>query len=138
MNEYNPIKLFSNETQQVITKVDTTDTRNMNDLIKIQEASDKSYKLHSLLNSWIIQQSEERKLRKLYAICFIIFLGIQLLSLIIAFFLIGSQIITISNTQFSAFFISVFGEITALALIVTKYLFPQHDDVRILELMKEI
>jgi len=138
MNEYNPIKLFSNETQQVITNVDSTDTRNMNDLIKIQEATDKSYKLHSLLNSWTIQQSEERKLRKLYAICFIFFLGIQLFTLITAFFLIGFQKISISDIQFSAFFISVFGEITALVLIITKYLFPQHDDIRILEQMKDI
>lgn len=138
MNEYNPIKLFSNETQQVITSVDTTNTRNMNDLIRMQEATDKSYKLHSLLNSWTIQQSAERKLRKLYAVCFIIFLGTQLLSFIISFFLIGLKIITINDMQFSAFFISVLGEITALVLIITKYLFPQRDDTRILELMKDM
>jgi hypothetical protein len=138
MNEYNPIKLFSDETQKIITSVDTTNTRNMNDLIKMQEATDKSYKLHSMLNSWTIQQSAERKLRKLYAVCFIIFLGTQLFSLIISFFLIGLQRIIISDIQFSAFFISVFGEMTALVLIITKYLFPQHDDTRILELMKDI
>ena len=85
-----------------------------------------------------IQQSAERKLRKLYAICFIIFLGVQLLSLIIAFFLIGFKIISIGGMQFNAFFISVFGEITALVLIVTKYLFPQRDNVKILELMKDM
>jgi len=138
MNEYDPIKLFSNETQQIITSVDTTNTRNMNDLIRMQEATDKSYKLHSMLNSWTIQQSAERKLRKLYAVCFIIFLGIQLFSLIISFFLIGLQRIIINDIQFSAFFISVLGEMTALVLIITKYLFPQHDDTRILELMKDI
>ena len=54
MNKYDPMKLFSDETQQAITYIDMTDTRNMNDLIRMQEATDKSYKLHSLLNSWTI------------------------------------------------------------------------------------
>ena len=73
MSDYNPVDLFSNTAQDSIAKVGGIKAKNINDLIKMREATDKSYKIRRLIDSWAIQQSQERKLRKLYAVCFICF-----------------------------------------------------------------
>jgi len=138
MSDYNPVDLFSDTAQGSIANVDGIKAKNINDLIKMREATDKSYKIRRLINSWAIQQTQERKLRKLYAQCFIGFLAAQLLFMIVAFFLIGCQVIVLSDMQFNTFFISSFGEIVSLVLIVTKYLFSKSDDVKILETLKDM
>ena len=138
MSDYNPVDLFSNTAQDSIAKVGGIKAKNINDLIKMREATDKSYKIRRLIDSWAIQQSQERKLRKLYAVCFICFLAVQLFFMIVAFFLIGCQVIVVSDLQFNTFFISSFGEIISLVFVVTKYLFSKNDDVKILETLKDM
>ena len=138
MDEYNPLDLFSEETKRVITNISNKSSKSIDELIKVQEASDKSHKLHSLLLSWENQQNEERKLRKLYSICFLVFLGIQLVLLNISFFFIGIKVITINDIQFNVFYGSMFGEIAALVLIVTRYLFPLKRDGKFLDMLKDL
>ena len=138
MSDYNPVDLFSDTAQGSIANVDGVKAKNINDLIKMREATDKSYKIRRLIQSWAIQQTQERQLRKLYAQCFIGFLAVQLLFMIVAFFLMGFQVIVVSDMQFNTFFISAFGEIVSLVLIVTKYLFSKSDDVKILETLKDM
>ena len=138
MSDYNPVDLFSDTAQGSIANVDGVKAKNINDLIKMREATDKSYKICRLIQSWAIQQTQERQLRKLYAQCFIGFLAVQLLFMIVAFFLMGFQVIVVSDMQFNTFFISAFGEIASLVLIVTKYLFSKSDDVKILETLKDM
>jgi hypothetical protein len=138
MNNCNLLDLFSDDARNTIEDIDSMSARNIDDLIKIREASDKSLKIRSLLDSWVIQQTQERKLRKLYAICFILFLGIQLLSMIAVFFLIGYKQIAFSDMQFNTFFIYSICEIAALVFAVTNYLFPKNNDVKIFEKIKEI
>ena len=58
--------------------------------------------------------------------------------MIVAFFLIGCQVIVVSDLQFNTFFISSFGEIISLVFVVTKYLFSKNDDVKILETLKDM
>jgi len=138
MPNFNPVDLFSAEAQNSISSVSEQETNNIDDLIKVQAATDKSHIIHGLLYSWATQQSQERKLRRLYAICFMIVLGIQIILLNIVFILIGLGKLSISDVQFNAFFISMFGEIISLVLIITKYLFQKSNDSKLFELLKDI
>jgi hypothetical protein len=138
MNEYNPVELFSEETRKLISSVSSDEPKSINDLLRVQAATDKSHITRGLLSSWETQQTQERKLRRLYAIGFMIILGIQILMMNILFILIGSKSLDFNTTQFNAFFISMFGEITALVLIITKYLFQQGSDSKIFDFFKKL
>jgi hypothetical protein len=138
MSDFNPVDLFTTSSQNIITEVDVVRARNINDLIKIRAASDKSYRIRRLIQSWAMQQTQERQLRTLYAKWFIYLLAAQLFFMFLAFFLMGFQFFVISDMQFNTFFISSFGEIVSLVLIVTKYLFSRSDDVKILETLKDM
>ncbi|MEL7609884.1 MAG: hypothetical protein AAGU74_10290 [Bacillota bacterium] len=138
MPNFNPVDLFSVKAQNSISSINEQETNNIDDLIKVQAATDKSHIIHGLLSSWATQQSQERKLRRLYAICFMFILGIQIILLNTVFILIGLDKLNISDIQFNAFFISVFGEIISLVLIITKYLFQKSNDSKLFELFKDI
>lgn len=131
-------ELFSDSTKKMIYEVSPAPVSSLEDLIKVQEATDKSHKLHSVLESWSEQKTEERKLRKLYALCFVVILGLQILVLNTVLILIGCKVLSISEVQFNVFFVSMFGEITAFVLIVTKYLFPQESDTKLIETIKDL
>ena len=131
-------ELFSESANKMISEISSQPVSSLEDLIKAQEASDKSHKLHSVLESWSEQKSEERKLRKLYALCFVIILGLQILMLNVVLILVGCRVLLISEGQFNIFFVSMFGEIAAFVLIVTKYLFPQESDSKLIETIKEL
>lgn len=130
--------IFSSGAQDQITDVSNDTPHTFSDLIEAQAAQDRSDKLHTILQIWAIQQSHERDLRKLYATALIIIIAVQVIFMILFFFLIGFRAFSISENQFSIFYVSVFGEITALILIVTKYLFPKDANSKMLEFMKEL
>lgn len=131
-------ELFSESANKMISEISSQPVSSLEDLIKAQEASDKSHKLHSVLESWSEQKSEERKLRKLYALCFVVILGLQILMLNAVLILVGCRVLLITEGQFNIFFVSMFGEIAAFVLIVTKYLFPQESDSKLIETIKEL
>lgn len=131
-------ELFSDSTNKMISEISSKPVSSLEDLIKAQEATDKSHKLHSVLESWSEQKTEERKLRKLYALCFVVILGLQIIILNTVLILVGCKVLSISEVQFNVFFVSMFGEITAFVLIVTKYLFPQESDSKLIETIKDL
>lgn len=137
-NENSVLSLFSDTTKKLIAEVDHNQVSSLDDLLKMQEASDKSHKLHTALASWAAQQSEERRLRKLYAVCFAVILALQILFMNLIFSFIGFQLLAITEVQFKVFFISMFGEITALVLIVTKYLFGKDGNVKFIDIIKDL
>lgn len=130
-------EIFSETANKKITKI-SNPVETIDDLIRVQEVSDRSHKLHEILEAWKYQRSEERKLRKLYAICFIIILTIQIIVLNVFFVLIGYGNLVLTETQFNVFFISVFGEITAFVLIITRYLFRQETDDNLVKVIKKL
>ena len=132
------LDLFSESTKRMITMVRPEAVQSVDDLLKIQEATDKSHKLHAILDSWSKQQTEERKLRKLYAICFAILLALQTLIATAVFILATLGLVSMTESQFNVFFISVFGEMVALVLIVTKYLFHRDGDSNLVEKIKDM
>lgn len=134
---YDVRELFSETANDKISRIDYRPIRTLDDFLKAQEGSDKSYKLHAILESWEYQTSEERKLRRLYAVCFICILVLQIIFMNILFVIIGCGFLNITEKQFSVFYVSVFGEITAFVLIVTRYLFRQNND-RIAEVLRDL
>jgi hypothetical protein len=92
---------------------------------RIREVEDKSHKLRTILKAWERQQSQERKMRSVYAKWLLIALFAQMIVVNIAFFGIGLQWLVIEKWVSTTFIMTVFGEIAAMALIVVKYLFPK-------------
>ncbi len=138
MTDFDPVGLFSDGTKLLIKDVSSFSPSNIDDMLRVREADDRSHKLHILLSSWSEQQSQERKLRKIYAICFVILLCLQIVMMAVAFYLIGIGKFNITETQFNVFFVSIFGEIVSLVLIITKYLFPKDGDRKLLEMLKDL
>lgn len=137
-NENNMLELFSDSARKMIAAVDKNQLSSLEDLIKAQEATDRSHKLHAILTSWAVQESEERRLRKLYAVCFAVILALQIVFMNIIFLLIGFQLLTMTEVQSNIFFVSMFGEIIALVLIVTKYLFHESGNANFINAIKDL
>lgn len=137
-NERNVRELFSKSANDLISQVNSQSASSLEDLIKAQEASDKSLKLHAVLDSWSNQKTEERKLRKLYALCFVVILAIQIIMMNVVYILIGCEVLKVGEAQFNVFYISMFGEIAAFVLIVTRYLFHQESDSKLIETIKDL
>lgn len=137
-NELLDVQPFSDDAKKRIKTIDEQEVTSLDDLIRIQEATDRSHKLHAVLTSWSNQQTEERKLRKLYALCFVAILAIQIILMNVIFVLDCCGVLDLSETQFNIFYISMFGEIVALALIVTKYLFHKESETKLIETIKEL
>jgi hypothetical protein len=104
---------------------------------KIREIEDKSHKLRTVLDAWGTQQGEERELRKSYASKLIIALVVQLVIVDGVFIVMGAGGLTIPESVANTFIVSVFGEIAAMALIVTRYLFPKVG-VEVLNLIEKL
>ena len=133
-----PKELFSEKAQDLINEVIVEKADTLDDLIKVQEASNRSYVITNTLKEWGKQQNEERKLRKLYSICFIVILSFQILAMNSVLILLASNVLNLDQNQFNVFFISMFGEITALVLIITRYLFNSKNGINILEIMNNL
>lgn len=91
----------------------------------ISEISDKSHKLRTVLASWEGQQSEERRLRKVFAWALLVVLFLQILIINVTFFLIAYHSIEITPWVSNTFIISVFSEVVSMTFIVIRYLFPK-------------
>ena len=92
---------------------------------KIREIEDKSHKLRTVLDAWGKQQDDERSLRGSYAKKVIIAMILQLCCVDLVVVALGIGWLSVPKTVTNTFIISVFGEVAAMALIVTKYLFPE-------------
>ena len=100
--------------------VDDVDT-----YLKVRDADDKSYKLRVIVDAWKHQQTEDRRMRRGYAWGLLSIVALQVLVINGAFFLIGFGVITVEPSVLKYFFVSVFGEIAAMTLVILKYLFPK-------------
>ena len=129
---------FSTGARALIKSVSNTEASDIDSLIRVQGAVDKSNVTRQLLASWSIQQQEERRLRKIYSISFIAILAVQIVILNLLFFLIGIKTLIFTEVQINVFFVSVFAEIVSLVLIVTKYLFPRKNQEKVLEILKDL
>jgi hypothetical protein len=90
-----------------------------------RDIENKSYKLQKLLEAWERQHTEERAMRKTYATALLVALGIQMLLVNSAFFLIGFGLLRVEQWVANTFIMAVFGEIAGMTFFIIKYLFPK-------------
>ncbi|HVU86440.1 MAG TPA: hypothetical protein VHD36_03920 [Pirellulales bacterium] len=119
------IALPPNLSAQVVAVGNVVTAADVDSFGRLRDIEDKSHKLRTILQAWEKQHTEERKLRKNYAWGLLIALFVQLGLVNVAFFLIGYGELTLPESAMNTFIVSVFGEIAAMAFIVTKYLFPK-------------
>ena len=105
--------------------------------IRATEASDRSYRLRTIVNEWSIQQREDRSLRRLYANWILGFLGFELVFVAASFLLIGFGGIVVTESLSEVFIGSVFLQVISVAAVVVKYLFPD-TSTRFLDLLEKL
>lgn len=114
------------EVRQVVADIGAVVTPDEVDVYRnVQEITDKSYKLHTVVAAWEGQQNEERKLRSGYAKWLLVALSAQMVVVNVVFFLLAVGVLVVAPAIANAFIIGVFAEIAGMTLIVVKYLFPE-------------
>ena len=117
---------FSTKTLQSISEIGAPVSSEELDAYKfITEVDDKSLKINTILSTWSNQQNEERKIRKVFALALLICLFFQIIIINTTFFLIGFNVLIISQWLANTFILAVFAEIVSMSYIVLKYLFPR-------------
>ncbi len=126
--------LIAESSEKVVSIVGDVTSDDIDTYAKYRDIEDKSKLINTILSAWNNQKKDERRLRKTYAVGLLWILAIQLIFINIVFILIGSETLKIEHWMGNIFIVSVFGEITATVLIVTKYLFPseKYDIVHLL------
>jgi hypothetical protein len=102
-------------------------SREVDTYSKLQSVRDQSHRLRTVVRAWKEQQAQERKLRDRYANLLIWGMGIQVLFINVIIILLGTNLITLEPWTARTFVVSVFAEITALVLVVVKFLFRGPD-----------
>ncbi len=116
---------------EVRDSVTSDDIDNLGKLSDIQER----VKHHrTIVNAWKQQQDQDRKMRKLYASWLIGAMSVQVVAINVIFVLIGCSVLRFEQWTANTFVMATFAEISALVLLVVKYLFPATTD-RILDLI---
>jgi hypothetical protein len=88
----------------------------------------------TIVGAWKQQQDQDRKMRKLYANWLMGAMSAQVVAINIIFVLIGCGVLKFETWTANTFVTATFAEISALVLLVVKYLFPATTD-RILDLI---
>ena len=101
---------------------------------KLQDIQERGKHLRTIVNAWKQQQDQDRKMRKLYATWLMIAMSTQVIGINVIFILIGCGVLKFEQWTTNTFLVSVFAEVSALVLLVVKYLFPATSD-KILDLI---
>ena len=91
----------------------------------LRTIEDRSFKIRTLVNAWEHQHTEERDLRKTYGRWILVGLLAQMISVNLAFYLIGFGVMKVEVWMANSFIMAVFGEIAAMSFFVIKHLFPK-------------
>jgi len=108
----------------VVSVGDTLKEGQLDSIIKLWESSDRSFKLQTIVTTWEKQQTSERKMRFHFGWAVMITLIIQITILNVCFFLLGFGLFTTDEWVAKTFLISSFTEVTVIAGIIIRYLFP--------------
>ena len=104
------------------------------DIGKLHDIQDRSKHHRTIVTAWKQQQEQDRKMRKIYATWLMIVMSCQIVGINTIFILIGCGVLTFDQWTTNTFVVSVFAEISALVLLVVKYLFPATSD-KVLDLI---
>jgi hypothetical protein len=126
--------------QQVAEQVGVVEVRepvtseDINNLGKLQEIQERVKHHRTIVSAWKQQQDQDRKMRKLYANWLMGAMSVQVIAINVIFVLIGTGTLKFEQWTANTFVTATFAEISALVLLVVKYLFPATTD-RILDLI---
>lgn len=101
---------------------------------KLQNIQERIKHHRTIVNAWKQQQDQDRKMRKTYANWLMGAMSVQVAAINVIFVLIGCGILKFEPWTANTFIMATFAEISALVLLVVKYLFPPTTD-RILDLI---
>lgn len=76
------------------------------------------------LRAWRDQSTQERSLRKTYALSIFILLSLQILALHVIVFMMGFNVLSIDPWVAKVFLVMAFTEVSTIFFWVVKYLFP--------------
>lgn len=91
---------------------------------RVTRIQDRSRSTRVIVEAWKQQQESDRRMRGTYAKWLLILISAEVILANIAFFLMGSKVLVLDQWVANAFIVGVFAEISALVLVVAKYLFP--------------
>ena len=103
-------------------------SKDVDSYAKLQDVRDQSHRLRTFVRAWKDQQAQDRKMRERYANLLLWGMGIQTAFVNLIVVLIGCKVLVLEQWTGQIFIVSVFAEIAALVLVVTKYLFRGTDD----------
>ncbi len=109
-------------------------SKQIDHLGRLQDIQERGKHHRTIINTWKNQQNQDRSMRKLYATWLMIAMSVQIVAINLIFVLIGCSILKFEPWTANTFVMAVFAEISALALLVVRYLFPATSD-RVLELI---
>jgi hypothetical protein len=101
---------------------------------KLHDIQERGKHNRTIINAWKQQQDQDRKMRKMYATWLMIAMSGQVVAVNVVFVLIGCGLLKFEPWTANTFIMAVFTEISALVLLVVKYLFPTTSD-KVLELI---
>ena len=126
--------------QQAVEKVgivndpDPVSSDQIENFGRLQDIQERTKHHRTIIAVWKQQQDQDRKMRKLYANWLIGAMVVQVVAINVIFVLIGRDVLKFESWTANTFVMATFAEISALVLIVVKYLFPTTTD-RILDLI---
>ena len=124
------VKKPSARIRQAAEKVGAVDvsepmtSEQIDDFAKLQDIRERLKHHRTIVSAWKQQQEQDRKLRKLYANWLMCAMSAQVIAINIIFVLIGCGILKYEQWTANTFVMATFAEISALVLLVVKYLFP--------------
>lgn len=122
------------EAQGVVEVGGPVTSEQIDNLGKIQDIQERVKHHRTIVNAWKQQQDQDRKMRKMYANWLMGVMSVQVVAINVIFVLIGCGVLKFEQWTANTFLTATFAEITALILLVVKYLFPATTD-RILALI---
>lgn len=121
--------------QPVVEKIGKPVTSaEIDEIGKLQDIRERSRHHRTIVRAWKQQQDQDRKMRKTYATWLLLAMSAQIVAIHIIFILIGTGGLEFQQWTTNTFVMSVFAEVSAMALLVVKYLFPATSD-KVLDLI---
>jgi hypothetical protein len=118
-----------------VEKVGSPVTRGqVDDLGKLHDLRERGKHQRTIVNVWKQQQDQDRQMRKLYATWLMVAISVQVVAINVILILLGCGVLKLEQWTANTFVMAAFAEISALVLLVVKYLFPATSD-KVLELI---
>jgi hypothetical protein len=124
----------SSEDEDSVDNVRSASEHAAADSDRVEENRERRRHHKTIISAWRQQQTQDRAMRRTYARWLMTVLSVQLVVIHVLFLLIGCRLLSFEPWTANVFIAAVFAEISAMVLLVVKYLFPATTD-KILDLI---